>query len=60
MNWRRELATIEETYYNLHITPYEKNIEVWKQLWRVLEKSDVVVQVFIYFKKKKFIYKFFN
>lgn len=45
LNWRRNLAQIEETYYNLQITPYEKNIEVWKQLWRVIEKSDIVVQV---------------
>lgn len=27
------------------ITPFEKNLEVWKQLWRVTERSDVVVQV---------------
>lgn len=27
------------------ITPYEKNFEVWKQLWFTVEKSDVVVQI---------------
>ncbi len=27
------------------LTPFEKNIEVWRQLWRVLEKSHVVVQI---------------
>jgi len=27
------------------ITPFEKNLEVWRQLWRVLEKSDIGVQV---------------
>ena len=27
------------------LTPFEKNIEVWRQLWRVLERSDIVVQV---------------
>lgn len=27
------------------LTPFEKNIEVWKQLWRVLERSDLVVQI---------------
>lgn len=27
------------------LTPCEKNLEVWRQLWRVLERSDVVVQV---------------
>lgn len=29
----------------LMVTPFEKNLEVWRQLWRVLEKSHVVVQV---------------
>ena len=27
------------------LTPFEKNLEVWRQLWRVLERSDIVVQV---------------
>jgi large subunit GTPase 1 len=27
------------------MTPYEKNVEIWKQLWRVLEKSDIIVQI---------------
>ena len=27
------------------ITPFEKNIEVWKQLWRVIEKSHVLLQI---------------
>lgn len=33
------------------LTPFEKNLEVWRQLWRVLERSDIVVQasgVFFY------------
>lgn len=29
----------------LILTPFEKNLEVWRQLWRVLERSDIVVQV---------------
>ncbi len=29
----------------LVLTPFEKNLEVWRQLWRVLERSDVIVQV---------------
>ncbi len=29
----------------LMLTPFEKNLEVWRQLWRVLERSDVIVQV---------------
>ena len=27
------------------LTPFEKNLEMWRQLWRVVERSDVVVQV---------------
>lgn len=29
----------------LLLTPFERNLEVWRQLWRVLERSDIVVQV---------------
>jgi large subunit GTPase 1 len=36
---------IEEKYRFINVTPYEKNVEVWKQLWRVCEKSDIVVQI---------------
>lgn len=25
------------------LTPYERNLELWKQLWRTLEKSDIVL-----------------
>lgn len=42
--WRRELAGLEQDE-RLVLTPFEKNLEVWRQLWRVLERSDVVVQV---------------
>ena len=27
------------------LTPFERNIEVWRQLWRVLERSNLVVQI---------------
>ena len=27
------------------VSPFEHNIEVWRQLWRVLERSDVVAQI---------------
>eukprot|EP00798_Chlamydomonas_sp_ICE-L_P026355 gene26355-17452_t len=42
--WRRSMATMEEEE-KLVLTPFEKNLEVWRQLWRVLERSDIVVQV---------------
>ncbi|KAJ8930193.1 hypothetical protein NQ314_017033 [Rhamnusium bicolor] len=27
------------------LTPYEKNLQFWRQLWRVVERSDVVIQI---------------
>lgn len=30
---------------NLLLTPFEKNVEVWRQLWRVIERSDLIVQI---------------
>ena len=27
------------------VTPYEKNLEFWRQLWRVIERSDLVIQI---------------
>ena len=43
LEWRRDIALIEENQINLSITPFEKNIEVWKQLWRVIERSDLLL-----------------
>jgi len=45
LQWRRDIASIEENNVKLAITPFEKNIEVWKQLWRVIEKSDLLMQI---------------
>ena len=30
---------------DLMFTPFERNLEVWRQLWRVLERSHLVVQI---------------
>eukprot|EP00808_Paulinella_micropora_P014118 g6449.t1 len=46
LEWRKHLAELEENALGeKYLTPFEKNIQVWKQLWRVLERSDVVVQI---------------
>ncbi|GMH37747.1 hypothetical protein BSKO_05620 [Bryopsis sp. KO-2023] len=45
LNWRRGLARLEENEPAVVLTPFEKNLEVWRQLWRVLERSDIMVQV---------------
>lgn len=44
LEWRRDLALLQEKE-GILMTPYERNIEFWRQLWRVVEKSDVVVQI---------------
>lgn len=44
LDWRRGLAYLEEEK-GMIMTPFERNIEVWRQLWRVIERSDVVVQI---------------
>ncbi|KAI1753393.1 hypothetical protein F4782DRAFT_497942 [Xylaria castorea] len=42
--WRRGLAELQE-YNDLLMTPFERNLEIWRQLWRVIERSDLVVQI---------------
>ncbi|XP_053491053.1 large subunit GTPase 1 homolog [Ictalurus furcatus] len=44
LTWRRELARLEEEQ-KLILTPFERNLDFWRQLWRVIERSDVVVQI---------------
>ncbi|KAL3446274.1 hypothetical protein BJX65DRAFT_279921 [Aspergillus insuetus] len=44
MDWRRGLAELQENN-DLLMTPFERNLEVWRQLWRVIERSDIVVQI---------------
>ncbi|SCW00518.1 LAFE_0C05952g1_1 [Lachancea fermentati] len=45
LEWRRKLASLQENNEDLLLTPFERNIEVWRQLWRVVERSDLVVQI---------------
>ncbi|ESO10193.1 hypothetical protein HELRODRAFT_130955, partial [Helobdella robusta] len=44
LEWRHDLSKLSEME-GILITPYEKNLEFWRQLWRVIEKSDVIVQI---------------
>ncbi|KAL0130656.1 hypothetical protein PUN28_002347 [Cardiocondyla obscurior] len=44
LEWRRHLAMLQEIE-GLILTPYERNLEFWRQLWRVIERSDVIVQI---------------
>uniref|UniRef100_A0A7N0RIK3 CP-type G domain-containing protein n=1 Tax=Kalanchoe fedtschenkoi TaxID=63787 RepID=A0A7N0RIK3_KALFE len=42
--WRRNLASLEENE-KLVLTPFEKNLDIWRQLCRVLELNDLLVRV---------------
>lgn len=44
LSWRRDLAELQENQ-DLLMTPFERNLEVWRQLWRVIERSHLVVQI---------------
>ncbi|ESQ36045.1 hypothetical protein EUTSA_v10007194mg [Eutrema salsugineum] len=44
LSWRRMLVRLEENE-KLVLTPFEKNLDIWRQLWRVLERSDLIVMV---------------
>ncbi|KAJ1498134.1 large subunit GTPase 1 [Coelomomyces lativittatus] len=44
LDWRRQLAHLVASE-NLLLTPFEKNLEIWKQLWRVVERSDCLLQI---------------
>jgi len=51
LNWRRAIAEREEvalrstSISSLGVTPFEKNIEIWRQLWRVLERCSCIIQI---------------
>ncbi|CAG8451189.1 3742_t:CDS:10 [Ambispora leptoticha] len=44
LKWRRKLSYLQEQEEFL-LTPFEKNLEVWRQLWRVIERSQLIVQI---------------
>lgn len=45
LEWRRDIACMEQNNITLAITPFEKNVDIWRQLWRVIEKSDLLLQI---------------
>ncbi|KAL0218979.1 hypothetical protein P9112_004632 [Eukaryota sp. TZLM1-RC] len=44
LEWRRKLAHLEEVE-GLVLTPFERNLDFWRQLWRVVEQSDLVLLI---------------
>ena len=46
LEWRRAIAGREEILDGCaRVTPFEKNSEVWRQLWRVLERCSCILQI---------------
>ena len=43
LRWKKQLSMLQKQRPQL--PPFEKNLEFWKQLWKIVEISDVVVQV---------------
>jgi hypothetical protein len=43
LDWKRRFAKLQNKHPNL--PPFEKNLDFWRQLWKIIELSDVVVQV---------------
>jgi large subunit GTPase 1 len=44
--WRKGLSELQEIE-GVTLTPYEKNLDFWRQLWRVIERSDVCISTSI-------------
>jgi large subunit GTPase 1 len=44
LEWRTSILELEKNEHLL-LTPFERNLEMWRQLWRVVERSDLVVTV---------------
>ncbi|CAG9793700.1 unnamed protein product [Diatraea saccharalis] len=42
LDWRRHLNELQAKL-GAALTPYERNLEFWKQLWRTLERADIVL-----------------
>merc|ERR1719334_749359 len=49
--WRRHLSkrieSISRQFPNrlIEISPFEKNLNLWRELWRVIERSNVIIIV---------------
>merc|ERR1712141_802776 len=43
LKWKRNLSRLQAK--NPKLPPFERNIDFWRQLWKIVELSDVIVQV---------------
>lgn len=44
LEWRRDIAATENSGHFI-LTPFERNIEIWRQLWRVVDACKIMVQI---------------
>ncbi|GMT00599.1 hypothetical protein PENTCL1PPCAC_22773, partial [Pristionchus entomophagus] len=44
LNWRLGLSHLEDMD-GVALTPFERNLDIWRELWRVVERSDIIVQI---------------
>ncbi|KAK6729302.1 hypothetical protein RB195_006385 [Necator americanus] len=44
LQWRSDLSELQE-HDGLALTPFERNPDMWRELWRVVERSDIIVQI---------------
>uniref|UniRef100_A0A8B9KMR9 Large subunit GTPase 1 homolog n=1 Tax=Astyanax mexicanus TaxID=7994 RepID=A0A8B9KMR9_ASTMX len=52
LTWRRDLARLEEEQ-KLILTPFERNLDFWRQLWRVIERRYSTMLFLLDFRKWK-------
>lgn len=45
LEWRRSLSEVETKNEQFAISPYEKNVNVWRQLWLTMEKCQLLIQI---------------
>lgn len=43
--WRSKLATLENSNSHIIMTPFERNLSIWRELWRAVEKANILFQV---------------
>lgn len=43
--WRAQLALLEQSNSHLIMTPFERSLGIWRELWKAVEKANVLVQV---------------
>ena len=43
--WKYRISQTVQMLKHCTTTPFERNLDFWRQLWRVVERSDIVVQI---------------